>query len=200
LFYSSAALDVSPAAEVRELGTEIANLYKNTVEALQDGFPLDPKIDYQTLYAFNGFSSIAKKPGVGLWLTNRALTQRFADNVAAVLQPEIKSFGSVTGRLERISVHNFDTFTLYPPVESESVECVFPREKLEEVLRSVASVVTVYGKMHYAVTKAFPVRCEVESFEPVKMPESLPTLLNACGLLKSDVPSEIAIRELRNEW
>jgi hypothetical protein len=200
LRYSSAYVETSPPAEVRPVGDEIAWLYRHTLDAIQDNSPLDSRVDYPTLHAFNGFSSIAKKPSAALSLADRNLTPRFAERIAAILEPDVSSYGSATGHLEGLSIHSNNTFTLYPPIAGEAIECVFQRKDLDEVLNAVDSRVTVYGKMHYVKTKAFPVRCDVETFSYERIAAELPTLLNACGILRSTKSSQEMIRELRDEW
>jgi hypothetical protein len=54
---------------------------------------------------------------------------------------------------------------------------------LARVLEAVEKQVTVYGTLHYAQSKIFPARVDVEDFSIVEEEEKLPTLLEAKGLL-----------------
>lgn len=197
---SSAIVAVAPAPDGATVGSEVAAVYRDTINCLQNGGHIDDRLDWAALYALNGYSSIARKQGTKLSVGNIPVTVHFADRIASILKPDIRSYGSATGRLEGFTIHNGDKFILYPPVEGESVDCIFDRSALEEVLRAVDKTVTVYGKMHYAKAKAFPVRCEVETFSVSPSYDELPTLLNACGSLRLASSSVDTVRETRNAW
>ena len=179
---------------------EVPIVVHGTVSALEGGGDLDPRLDFSTVRAFSAFSSIIKKPETWLEVGGTRLTKTYVERVRRLIEPDVSSMGSVTGRLEAFSIHNQNRFTLYPPVAREGVECVFERSALDEVLKAVDRSVTVYGAMHYAKGRAFPTRVDVESFEVLPDVDTLPTLLNACGILHNETQSVDMVRELRDEW
>jgi hypothetical protein len=198
---SSAFIEVAPTVNgvPFELAAEVSKVFANAVDALETGQSLDPRIDFRTLDALNGFSAIAKKRKAWLAIANTQLTSRFAANLNALLQADSSSLGSISGRLETVSIHNGNRFTLYPPVEGEEVDCVFQENELENILRAVRRNVTVYGMLHYSKRKSFPVRVDVESYEVMPELDSLPTLLNMRGVLKTTTRAR-SQPNIRDEW
>jgi hypothetical protein len=196
----SANVGVGISEGYAAVGVAVLGLYDATVHAIETGSEIDPSIDYATIYAFNGFASLARKDGVTLSIGSTKLTERFSERVASLLLPDSSSHGSVTGRLESVSIHGDTKFTLYPPVQGERVECVFRESDLSSVVGALGNTVCVYGSLHYAKSKAFPVRVDVDSFDVLPDDDSLPTLLGACGLLRLDSSSVDLIREMRDEW
>lgn len=164
--------------------SEVSQLFCATVEALETGLEIDSRLDFRTLGAFNGFSALARKRNTRLALGGTQVTAHFANNVYAMLQPDSSALGSITGRLEAISLHHESKFTLYPPVEGEEVDCVFQRADLKKVLQAIDHNVTVYGTLHFSKAKSFPIRVEVDTWEVMPETDSLPTLLDLRGALR----------------
>jgi hypothetical protein len=196
----SAVIEAEPIPKFAEAGPAVAELYEDTVQAIQEGRPLDPRIDFRTIATFNLFSAIAKRPNVSLSIGRTAVTKHYSERIAALLEPESTSLGSVSGRLEGISIHGTNRFILYPPIRGEQVECVFNRKDLAAVAEALERNVTVYGRLGYVRGKAFPVRINVDTFEVATPGEELPTLLNACGIMRTAMRSTELIREGRNVW
>lgn len=165
------------------IANEVADTFDQTVVDILEGRLPDTRLDFQALRAFNGFSSIVRR-GTGLDIDGIILTIDYPANMAQLLEPASPAFGTVTGRLEALTLHNNQNrFTLYPPVFGEDIDCDFARTDLRKVLDAVGKKVTVIGRLHYAKTKAFPVRVDVDDFV-VELPDSeLPTLLDARGIL-----------------
>jgi hypothetical protein len=178
----SAVMAVEPESAAPELDA-ISELFNNTIEALEIGNPLDDRLDFAALYCLNGFSGIAKRQGVHLKIGSVNLTDNYARNLNALLEPANPALGSVSGRLERLTVHFESQFTLYPPIPGEQIECNFQRDTLTRVLDAVGHNVIAYGTLYYAPSKILPVRVDVDEFEIVEPDENLPTLLDARGLL-----------------
>jgi len=194
----SAIVGAAPMPGAGSSGLIVVDLFGQTVKALENLLPIDPRIDYSTLYAFNGFASLARKGDTTLLIGNTKLTARFADRVAQLLEPESTSRGSVAGRLEGVSIHGGTSFTLYPP-GGEHVECIVNRG-FDDLLQALGKSVRVYGMLHFARTKSFPVRVDIDTFEVMPDESTLPTLLNACGLLQLGATSLDLTREMRDEW
>ncbi len=178
----SAVMEIEPEKMNNGAG-EIVSLFRSTVSALENGEPIDNRLDYAALSCFRGFSGVARSDDTTLKIGNVKLTSNFANNLSALLDPVSTTHGSVSGRLETVTTHNRRQFTLYPPIHPEEVDCNFEHSDLARVLDAVEKQVIVYGTLHYAQSKIFPVRVDVEDFEVVESEENLPTLLEAKGLL-----------------
>lgn len=202
LSYSSAALATSPVENSVPYNTllEISKTIDRTILSLEDGQEIDERLDYAAIRSFGGFSNTARKSGASLSIGRTRLTSAYVANLSSLLEPSSAALGSVTGRLEAINLHNNASFILYPPISGEEVRCDFHRDVLPRVLDAVEKNITAYGRLHYAKTKVFPTRVEVEDFEVLPETNDLPTLLNCCGVLRTDMPAIDVIREGRNEW
>jgi len=196
----SALMAVQPESKNGE-GFEIASLFENTVTALEQGQQVDRRLDYAALHCFRGFAGIARSRESSLTIAGVTLSDSFADNLAALLDPISTALGSVSGKLEAFTVHRQRVFTLYPPMSQEEVDCSFNRSELARVLDAVDKQVTVYGTLHYAQSKIFPVRVDVDDFEIVDSDEKLPNLLDAKGMLPPlSADNPLLDRKFSDEW
>jgi hypothetical protein len=190
----SAVMEVDGAAE-------ITALFRDTITALEHGQTVDKRLDYAALHCFSGFSGIAKNEKTTLKIGNVTLTENFADNLTALLQPATQSMGSVSGRLETVTVHNQMKFVLFPSLPGEDVDCIFDKAVLPRVLDAVGKQVTVYGTLHYAHSKIYPVRVDVQDFTIVESEDELPTLLDAKGTLPPlSTDNPLLDRSFSDEW
>lgn len=180
----SAVMEIEPDA-AKEGAIEVVDLFRDTISALEQGRQIDNRLDYGALSCFRGFVGVARSTDVSLKIGTVTLTNDFADNLSALLDPVSKSKGSVSGRLEAIMLHRQRVFKLYPPITQEEIDCNFQHSELARVLDAVEKQVTVFGTLHYAQTKIFPVRVDVDDFEIVERDTSIPSLLEAKGLLSN---------------
>lgn len=193
-------MEVQPETRNGE-GFEIVDLFKDTIVALEEGQEVDRRIDYAALSCFRGFSGIARSRESSLTISGVTLSDNFANNLSALLDPVSTALGSVSGRLEAFTVHNRRVFTLFPPISQEEIDCTFEHSDLARVLEAVDKQVTVYGTLHYAKTKIFPARVDVEDFEIVESDAALPTLLDAKGLLTPlSTDNPLLDRNFSDEW
>jgi hypothetical protein len=196
----SAIMEIEPEAG-QDGGYEVMGVFTETIASLESGDDLDSRIDSTALHCFQGFSSVAKSKSVNLRIGSVLLTANFANNLAALIDPSSTSLGSVSGRLEAFDLHNKSSFTLYPPIAGEEIDCVFDPGDLPKVLDAVKQQVTVYGTLHYSKSKIYPVRVDVESFEVNDSDEALPNLLDARGLLPPLITDNpIANPSFADEW
>jgi hypothetical protein len=202
LSYASAHLIVEPIGLDVPLDVlnDIESTFLNSVAAIQFNTELDARLDYAALRAFSDFCTPLRNPGVTLAIGQTLLTSQFVANVTTMLEPASPAYGSVSGMLEELSVHNGFRFTLFPPVEGEEIGCSFHESSLAEVLHAVGRKVTVIGNLKYAKSKAFPISVEVESFTLEQEDSALPNLLDARGMLRDQTPSIGDSEAWRNEW
>jgi hypothetical protein len=199
---ASAVISVIPVPNgvPEKVLAEVVSVMHATVAKLEHGGEVDERLDFAALREFSRFSGLVKKSGTSLEFGRTRLSGSYVERIDALIQPYATALGSVTGRLEEFSIHNNSRFKIFPPIVGESVVCNFHRSELPEVLKAVDHNVTVYGKLHYARTKSFPSHVDVDTFDTLPDAEELPSLLDACGSLSGDTPSEKMIRELRDEW
>jgi hypothetical protein len=200
LHMGSAVMAIEPDT-AKEGAIEIANLFRDTIAALEEGQAVDKRLDYSALHCFRGFSGVARKEGVTLKIGTVKLTENYANNLAALLDPASAALGSVSGRLETFTLHNQNKFILYPAITGEEVDCIFQRKDLPRVLEAVDRQVTVFGTLHYAQSKIYPVRVDVDDFAIIESDSELPTLLDAKGILPPpSADNPLLDRSFSDEW
>jgi hypothetical protein len=69
------------------------------------------------------------------------------------------------------------------------------------VLEAVDRQVTVFGTLHYAQSKIYPVRVDVDDFAIIESDSELPTLLDAKGILPPpSADNPLLDRSFSDEW
>lgn len=195
----SAILELEPVGTGS--GAEVAEVFNDTISALEVGRPVDPRLDYGALKCFSGFSALSKSRESQLTIGALVLTSSFFTNLQSLIGEAATTHGSVSGLLEAILLHNRNRFTLYPAISNESIDCDFKPTDLERVLAAAGRHVTVYGVLHHSRAKVFPNRVEVDTFEIEPDNSGLPTLLDTrwTGPLPVDSPMQIE-GQFSDEW
>lgn len=178
LKFSSACIEAEP---LNGQGEDVVRLFDDTIEALETGRPIDDRLDYSALHCFNGFCGAIKNRRLRLQIEDFSLTNHYVANLSSLLEGTSPEEGSVSGRLEAFDLHRKSRFFLYPPAYGEEIECSFEIDTLDEVLRAVTKQVTVFGTLHYASSKIFPVRVDVHHFVVESSDDQLPDLISQRG-------------------
>jgi hypothetical protein len=85
------------------------------------------------------------------------ITSDFERKVAAIIGPDEIAWGSLTGRLEAVNVHNkANTFNLYPIVGARKVSCTFESAVRDDVKAALDHYVEVFGRLRYKNRYRFP--------------------------------------------
>ncbi len=193
----SAILAVAPV----DKNNDVAQTFNKTIHSLETGKAVDSRLDFAALKSFNGFCAAINNENVRISVAGLRLTKSYSANLSHLLEPQSPALGSVSGRLEAVSVHGCNKFTLYTPLAGEEVDCRFDSSDLRDVLDAVGHGVTVFGTLYYARTKTFPVRVDVDSFEVTPNDSVFASLLDARGSLAGDPQSALdSQRAMRNEW
>jgi hypothetical protein len=85
-----------------------------------------------------------------------AIDGSFSERVEQAIGPDVFAPGSVSGRLERINLHNTNTFDIYPPVGPVRVHCEFRNEDRELVRQALDRFITVKGRLRYKTWDKHP--------------------------------------------
>ncbi len=130
------------------------------------------------------------------------IDRAFQEKVADVIGPDEVSIGSISGRLERLNVHNAFRFEIFPTVGPRRVQCTFKEGELQKVLGAVTRYVTVTGRLRYKQWSPFPYAIDMKSLDQHEMEEDLPTLDSIRGIspgATGDLSSEDFVRRMRDE-
>ena len=74
-----------------------------------------------------------------------------------------------------------------PPIGPAQIRCVFTESNRSAVKDNLWQYVKLVGLLHYDATSPHPSLVEVESLDPVNMPENCPHLADRFGLFRDGV-------------
>ena len=110
-----------------------------------------------------------------------ALSATAIAHVDNLLEANVKSLGSVEGRLQTLSDRRGFKFFVYEDLTDRRIECFFDEEMADEVERAWRRRVSVYGLISYRRTGT-PINIHVESLR-VLGGKPLPTWSDVKGIL-----------------
>lgn len=166
-----------------------------------------PCFDLATLEAYMDITSTLEKgiSRIDIKNTKQRVTidQGFKSEVVKMIGPDRKAMGSLSGRLEKINLHNAAQFHIYPAIGPSKVVCDFPCSLKDEVKKSLDEYVTVFGSVRYKKWSKFPYAIDVDRIQAHPPVKDLPTLESLRGInpgATGELSSEDFIRRLRDEW
>jgi hypothetical protein len=113
------------------------------------------------------------------------LSARLLANVDAVLAPEVKSIGTVEGKLEGLIIHGKNRFLVFDPLTGRHVTCYFAdRIKYEDVLKAFGRRVAVTGLIR-SRRSGEKVDVHVSQLHVMPPDEELPSAADVLGILKA---------------
>lgn len=113
-------------------------------------------------------------------------------------QREIKSIGSVAGRVEALNIHEEMVFYVYP-VSGPRAACSFAENMFAQVQAVIGRYVAVHGKIDYDETGTFPAKVKVDRIEAYE--DERPRLKDLFGLvpnLTGGIESAAYVRAMRD--
>jgi hypothetical protein len=190
----SIAMTLEPeTAEDGQIAAEVVKLFAETVYKLEVGEPIDPRFTRDDLQAFRRLAEPLNRRLSEVRVADTDITSQFIANVDKIIGASIPSDGSVSGRLERLNLHNRNEFALYLPIGGFVVTCIFPEQLLSQVIAAIRQTVTVHGTLFFRPDSPFPDRVHVRSMEIHPPDEDLPTLGELRGLLKGSLGDQTSV-------
>jgi hypothetical protein len=129
------------------------------------------------------------------------IDRAFSQNVEKVIGPDSFSFGSISGRLERVNLHNAYRFEIYPTIGPKRVKCEFKSELKEQVKRALDGYVTVSGRLRYKTWDKYPHAIDARAIDEHKDEKRLPSLHDLRGVAPKAtgaVSAEDFVRSIRD--
>jgi hypothetical protein len=113
------------------------------------------------------------------------LSSRLLANVEAILAPEVKSIGTVEGKLEGLIIHGKNRFLVFDPLSGRQVTCYFTdRVAYEDVLKAFGQRVAVTGLIR-ARRSGEKVDIQVSRLLIMPPDDELPSASDVRGILKA---------------
>lgn len=179
----------------------VVALFRETTSRLQLGRHPDTRFTFNDLEAFREIVFPLNRHAKEVWVDGSRLTSDYVANIESILGSAIPSIGQVTGRLERLNVHDRYEFVLFP-VAGTRIVCVFDQSILEQVRMGVKRSVTVSGILYFQPDKLFPNRVRVQEMEIHPPDEELPRLRDIKGIARrctGNMTSVEFVRAIRDE-
>jgi hypothetical protein len=134
--------------------------------------------------------------------TNQLLD--FSKDIEAIMGNDEYEYGSFTGMLDAINIHNQNTFYIYPTSHMPKLKCIFPSQLRGKAIAGVGRYVTVFGEKKLKPNiSEIPYEMQVFDIEVHPSSDELPLLSSLKGIASSldraDL-SENIIRGIRNDW
>jgi hypothetical protein len=190
-----------PPAKGLDRSKAVVGFFKQTVAQLQSGGRIDPRLTLDDLKAFREMI-VRPKRTKEIWIDGGQVTSQYVANIDRMLDQSLRSVGTVTGRLERLNVHNKNEFILFPPVPGVQVVCSFTDELFPKVREAIKQNVTVTGTLFYQPDKPFPDRVHASELEIHPPDSELPKLADLKGLFQGAIGDMTAVdfvRAIRDE-
>jgi hypothetical protein len=194
----SAALKLEPV--LRELpqqgGKVVLRLFRDTVTRLQAGKPVDHRFTFDDLETFRELVIPLKQHSSQVWVDGSQLGAEYAANIDRILGSAVPSQGQVTGRLERVNVHERYEFVLFP-VAGSPIKCKFGEKLLDQVRKGIKRTVTVSGTLFFQPDKPFPDRANVAGMEIHPRDDDVPSLMQLRGIAPKCTGDRSAVEFVR---
>jgi hypothetical protein len=129
----------------------------------------------------------------------------FATNIEKIMGADEFEFGTYTGMLDAINIHNQNIFYIYPTSQLPKLKCTFSKEIRAIAISAIGKYVTVTGekRLKPKITDALPYEMHANEIEIHIDEDNLPDLKGLKGIapgLTGDKSSEEFVRGIRNEW
>jgi hypothetical protein len=112
------------------------------------------------------------------------LTRQLAANVEQLAGPELSAIGTIEGRIETLTIHARQFFSLYDAVTGRRYECLFGRRiSLEDVTSAFGKRVAVRGIIRQRQGRDGP-RIEVTNLRVFPAEQDLPSADDVRGILR----------------
>ena len=185
LKHSSAFIAVAPMLGYKN-GDKALERIADSVGCLERGTIKGIKAGRDLLQSIRDlFEVVGKKKRVkGAFINGREVTTQTIATIDRILGETIVSYGSVSGKFERLNIHKTYEFVIYPPVTGQTVRCEFIPEMFEEIRKCIGKSVTVYGKVYRNPDSQFPDRVHVQKIVVKSDSARLPKLSELRGISK----------------
>jgi len=144
-------LDDRTNATVYEFSTRLRQIQTSnvpddvSVEELEAYRELLPKADEELTQLTIGLDAPTILRNVDEYTLTPDLDKRLADMIG----PEEVAWGTITGYLKAINLHERNVFYIWPRVGPKRVYCTFQRAMRDDVIAAMTHYVEVSGEIHY---------------------------------------------------
>lgn len=191
----------------RDRRAKVLSVVRSTFRKLQEGKRPDARLSPRALEAYRDVArpiqrSIGKPidEQQAVQVDGLRLTTAFLVNIDRFVEKTVRSFGSVSGMLEQLDLHNKSEFVIYPAIGNHKIFCQFKDSLYGDVIDSVKHHVTVDGLLYFHEGKPFPAKVEAKTIKRHPSSDQLPTLTSMAGMASFVTGDSVdLVRALRDE-
>lgn len=148
--------------------SEVATGFERGFRALGESKIAETSFGVRTQQSFAGLQRALRRGNEAVELTGRAkhrLDSKTVSRKPRTQKQEVKSVGSVSGRVEALNIHDKMVCYVYPDSGPARITCRFTEDILDQVTAAIGRYVTVHGTIDYDSTGTFPARVAVEQID-----------------------------------
>ncbi|MBC8350382.1 MAG: hypothetical protein H8E66_00240 [Planctomycetes bacterium] len=189
-------------ARGRDKRAQVVRFFGRTVTAIQGGKKVDNRLGIEDVKAFKKLANPLHRRSKSVRIGDTTITSAFESNADRILNDTFPTDGFVSGRLDRLNVHDRNEFVLFPPIHGYSIVCRFGDGMLDAVREAIKHTVTVSGTLHYTADSPFPRLVNVRTMEIHPSDDELPSLSDlrgSCAGCTGDMTAVDFVRQLRND-
>ena len=190
-----------------DYGTRVAEVYSDGIEIIRTEGITPPYFSDNCLRLVGKVARVLRGDGASaleildpIRGKSTELDAQIATTARQLMDYSYKSFGSVEGTLEMISIHKRPRFNVYHSITLRAVSCNLQEEDIERVRDALGRRVVVSGLVSYNV-KDEPKSVMVEELEVIPREDELPTIDQFVGSdpnYTGDMTTEEYIRSIRS--
>ena len=190
-----------------DYGTRVAEVYFDGIETIRSEGITPPYFSDNCLKLVEKVAKVLRGDGASALEVLDPIRGKSTEFDAQILTTtsqlmgySYKSFGSVEGTLEMISIHKPARFNVYHSISLLAVRCNLREEDIERVRDALGRRVVVSGLVSYNV-KDEPKSIMVEELEVIPREDELPTIEEFIGFdpnYTGDMTTEEYIRSMRS--
>jgi hypothetical protein len=168
---------------------------------------LPSKIDYLALSSYRELAAPADKSHLSVRIEagNREVVigSKFRETIDHIAGDDEYSFGSVSGNIDAINIHDKTRkFQIFPIIGPSRIRGTFKRKDRAQFAGAVDKYVTVYGRLRYKMWDKFPYAINADSIE-VHDPQSVPSLADLRGIAPDatgSLTTQQFVDRINDEW
>jgi hypothetical protein len=192
----------------RNIPRQITRRFSASLGAVKRNHRFAERLDLRTLETFKAIASPAAKHNINIVVStenNRSvrLDKAFAVSVTRLIAGDERERDELVGRVERVDIHNKNSFDIYPVIGPERVRCNAPKRLQAQIVAAIGKYVSVEGIALYRKDSPFPYAMKVEDIFPRRPDDELPTMRSLHGVAPDatdGLSGEEFVRKLRNEY
>jgi hypothetical protein len=188
---------------------ELVDRFFGSIQNIQEG--IYPKgFTYETFTSYKDLTSLQEKKKIADIGFSRNgeppnYLPDFSRKIETIMGQDEFEFGSYTGMLDAINIHNQNVFYIYPTSHLPKLKCIFPFEQKGNALIALGKYVTVTGQKRSLtnIRGSHPIEMHVYKIDIHPDEKDLPTLRELRGIASrknGDISADSFTGGSRNDW